>query len=377
VIQHAEGNPFYLTELGQAAAQRREATLPATIEGVILERIDRLGQEARQVLELASVIGREFSGRLLRAATNGDQIESHLLRLRELEFAYEKELLPELLYLFRHYLTQEATYNSILIQKRKELHRQVAEAIEQVYQDSLGRYYSVLVQHYEKAAEYKRSAECYRLAGDKAHGTTSVSAAAELYERGETALEMLHEDRPQLRNKLKALAIMAGPVLLWFSLVFYGRWRAARDLGQPFHPYIGIPILVVFLILIGMGALKATRWSFLVYPDRVRIRSKRKIVDIPFEQVSKVEVIAYRNALTPRVLWTKLKLNFDLRYPKYGVGQALGVLRGLREFVRIDCGHRNWKKGYCLDMETPRPFIKTLNRALERYRAIHQAKPDL
>jgi predicted ATPase len=206
-VARAERNPFYLTELAQSAPQRGEAKLPATIEGVILERIDRLGQQSRQILELASVIGREFSERLLRAVANTEHLDSQLRSLRDLEFIYEKEIVPELLYLFRHYLTQEATYNSILIQRRKEMHRQVAAAIEQIYKDGLDRYYSVLAQHYEKAAEYRRAFECYRLAGDRAQGTTSVSAAAQLYERGETALQM---DRPVLRNKWKYFAIPGG-----------------------------------------------------------------------------------------------------------------------------------------------------------------------
>jgi class 3 adenylate cyclase len=372
VIQHAEGNPFYLTELAQAAG-KRGAALPATIEGVILERIDRLEPQPRQILELASVIGREFGERVLRAVAETEHVESQLLCLRELEFIYEKEIVPELLYLFKHYLTQEATYNSILIQKRKELHRQVAAAIERVYEANLDRYYSVLAQHYEKAADYKRAAECYRIAGDKAHETTSISAAAQLYERSETALEMLHEDRPQLRNKGKTFAIMGAIFIIWFAVFYATRWQSAREHGHVFHPNVFIPVIVLIVMFVAM-ALQASRWSFLVYPDRIRIRSKRKVIDIPFEQITNIHVIAYRHKPTPPVLWTKIKLNFDLRYPKYGVGQAFGVLRGLREFVRVDCRH-GWRKGYCLDIEEPRPFLTTLDRALERYRAMHQPRP--
>jgi class 3 adenylate cyclase len=378
VVARAEGNPFYLTELAQAASQHGEANLPATIEGVILERIDRLEQQSRQILELASVIGREFPERLLRAVGNPDQFEPKIRHLRELEFIYEKEIAPELLYLFKHYLTQEATYNSILIQKRKEMHRQVAAAIEDIYKDSLDRYYSVLAQHYEKAAEYQRAFECYRLAGDKAQGTSGASAAVQLYERGETALQMLHEDRPVLRNKWKifvfagVVAMSIGCVLLVLGtqFLFHYGGMSVYDIAPSFLlgalSGLGIVLLIVLF--------KTRRWSFLVYPDRVRIRSKRRIIDIPFEQITGIQVISYRHRPTPRVLWTKLRLLFDPRYPKYGMGQ-IRVFRGIREYIRVDRADQKWRRGCYLDMEDPRSFLLTLNRALQRYRLIRSSNP--
>ena len=377
LFARAEGNPFYLTELAYAAAHQGEANLPATIEGLILARIDRLELQARQIMELASVIGREFPERLLRAVGDTEQLEPKIRYLLELEFIYEKEITPELLYLFKHYLTQEATYNSILIQKRKEMHQKVAAAIEVIYKDGLDRYYSVLAQHYEKAAEYKRAFEFYRLAGDKAHGTSSAGAAVQLYERGETALQRLHEDRPELRNKLKSFVLVAVVAGLSLTFICAGIWLNAKFHGTEFHfTEYAAPAasgLATLLVLAGF-ALLANRWSFLVYPDRIRIRSKRRVIDIPFERITKVHVISYRHRPTPRVMWTKLKLNFNPWYPKYGVGQALGVLRGTREFIRIDCVHQKWKKGYYLDMEEPRSFLLTLNRALQRYRLIQSSK---
>lgn len=366
VITRAEGNPFYLTELAQAAAQRGEAKLPATIEGVILERIDRLERRSRQILELASVIGREFSERLLRAVANQQDLESQLHRLRELEFIYEKEITPELLYLFKHYLTQEATYNSILTQRRKEMHGQVAAAIEQIYKDGLDRYYSVLAQHYEKAEEYRRAFECYRLAGDKAQGTTSVSAAAQLYERSETALQM---DRPVLRNKWKYFTVAGGMCLV--LLIALG-W-IFRVLDSHFD-LVGYSAMAVIepVIIFGVIVFWFQRWSFLVYPDRIRIRSKRRIVDIPFERITGVQVVSSRG-WAPRAHWTFFRTWLDPRYPKYGWGQVR-VMGGLREIIRINCAHGKWRKGYHLDMEEPRSFLQTLNRALQRHRLIRASQ---
>jgi class 3 adenylate cyclase len=376
-VARADGNPFYLTELSQAAIQNGAGKLPATIEAMILERIDRLERQSRQVLELASVIGREFPDRLLRALANPKHLDSQLPRLSELEFIYEKEVAPELLYLFKHYLTQEATYNSILIQRRKEMHGQVAAAIEQIYKDSLDRYYSVLAQHYEKAADFRRAFECFRLAGDQAQGTTSDSAAVQFYERSESALQMMHEDRPTLRNKWKAFLIIGGIGALSLALGY-----ALERLLPPAHGghrssdwswgYL-LGGMMGFVVGLGLLAFWSKRWSFLVYPDRIRIRSKRRAVDIPFEGITGVRVISYQHRPTPGVLWTELKIYYDPRYSKFGMGQ-MQVLRGVREIIRIECAHHKWRKGYYLDMEEPRPFLQTLERALNRYRSIRSSK---
>ena len=93
----------------------------------------------------------------------------------------------------------------------------------------------------------------------------------------------------------------------------------------------------------------ARRWSFSVYPDRIRIRSKRRLLEIRFADITNVQAISYRHRLTPAVFWNKIRLNFDPRYPKYGMGQALGVITGTRRYIRIDCrSARLWRKGYCL-----------------------------
>ena len=380
VVARAEGNPFYLVELAKAAPPGSDSKLPPTIEGVILEKIDRLEGEARRVLELASVIGREFPERLLREIAGVQQLEEQLLRLRELEFLYEKEIAPELSYLFKHYLTQEATYNSMLIRRRKELHKQVGAAIENVYKDALECRYSLLARHYEKAEDYQRAFEYYRLAGEKAQQTQSDAAAVKLYERGESALQSLYESRSGLRNKRNSFLIILLAGLLAPALVFLAGWlNAMLHSWSGWHPDLQV---LGYSSLITLGAAGVSmavmaglvkRWSFLVYPDRIRVRGRRRSLEVPFAQIRKVDMISYRHRPTPGVLWTELKIYCNPRYPKFGMGQ-MGVLRGVREVIRIDCTALGWKKGYFLEVDEPRAFFSTLNRALTRHRTIAQAR---
>jgi hypothetical protein len=187
---------------------------------------------------------------------------------------------------------------------------------------------------------------------------------------------MMHEDRPALRNKLKSFAVAAAAGLLSLAIVFAAGGLSGGVRGIQFRPaafsvYLGGGLIGV-LVAFGVLTFWAKRWSFLVYPDRIRIRGKRRAIDIPFERITGVQVISYEHRPTLAVLWTEAKIYFDPRYPKYGIGQ-IRVLRGIRQIIRIDCAHQNWKKGYYLDMDEPRSFLQTLDRGLKRYRLMQSS----
>jgi hypothetical protein len=302
-------------------------------------------------------------------------------RLQELEFVYRKDIVPDLLYLFKHYLTQQATYESILIQRRKELHRKIGEAIEKEHKDGLERYYAVLAQHYEKAGDYQLAFDYYRRAGENAQGSQSEAAALGLYERGETVLRLLHSDKPNLKNKRKAYLTILAVIVPVFTLLngalplisAYRRGTHAtiaevvRGMIRGFiGPLIGVSIVV----------FAARRWSFMVYPDRVRILSKRRTIDIPFDRIAEVRIISYlhKSLFGPVSIWRRIRANGNPLYPRFGFGQS-GVLQGFRQVIRIESPH-GWRRGYTLNMENPGAFAATLNRALERHRAIRGARPS-
>ncbi|KKK82452.1 hypothetical protein LCGC14_2803270, partial [marine sediment metagenome] len=95
-----------------------EIDVPDTIQGIISARIDRLEENLKRTMQVASVIGRDFAFRILQTITGmKEELKSHLINLQGLEFIYEKRLFPELEYIFKHILTQEVAYNSLLARR--------------------------------------------------------------------------------------------------------------------------------------------------------------------------------------------------------------------------------------------------------------------
>jgi predicted ATPase len=115
-----------------------ELVVPDIIQDVLMARIDRLEEAPKKTLQLTAVIGREFTRHLLdRPADIHERTEAYLQELKALELVYERRLFPELSYMFKHALTQDVAYNSLLMQRRQELHRLIGLAIEELYADRL------------------------------------------------------------------------------------------------------------------------------------------------------------------------------------------------------------------------------------------------
>ena len=138
VAAKAEGNPFFIEEVTRAlieigalqvsgdaytlAGPLDRIRIPDTIQEVILSRIDRLEREAREALQLASVIGREFTVRLLRRISDLEtKLDASLGELKALELIYQTAYYPELAFMFKHALTHDVTYATLLIERRKAL----------------------------------------------------------------------------------------------------------------------------------------------------------------------------------------------------------------------------------------------------------------
>ena len=216
VHEQTGGNPFFVEEIsselkesgtveisGRQALLKRSPgslTLPNTVQAVIRARLDRLDHPARESLRLASVIGREFTGRILEQISDSTaRLSESLDTLKNLELIQQTRVIPETEYLFKHVITQEVTYESLLKKKRKELHGLIGRAIEELYADRLEEFFEMLAFHYRRAEDWSRAYRYNREAGMKAQ---SLSAYIETLTYLDTALEALKK-LPRTRAHLK------------------------------------------------------------------------------------------------------------------------------------------------------------------------------
>lgn len=220
IVSRTGGNPFYIEEVvralvDQGAIEQREegfrvtsrldnVELPGTIDEFIMSRVDRLDESAREVLRIASVIGRQFPTRVLaRVVPRQHQLFDDLMSLVDrqmIETALDDWAVPvgapaapaELDYLFRHALAQEAVYQSLLLRSRKDLHRKVAIAIEESFPDELPKHFASVAHHYRQAEEWAPAEDYLVKAGIVAAGAAASSEALTLFLDARDLYNRLH-----------------------------------------------------------------------------------------------------------------------------------------------------------------------------------------
>lgn len=254
LVARADGNPFFLEELARSwrdddATAPTDAAVPSTIQDVLAARVDRLGDEPRRVLQTASVLGREFPVRLLRAVWDGSApLEPQLEELVRLEFIHEVVDSDETRYVFNHALTQDVAYDGLLSGRRAALHQRAGEALESIHAGHLDPVLDRLAHHYsrtprsDKAVEYLdrfalRAVRTYA----HAEATTALREALVHLER----LEAPDRDRRTVDLVMRLVN----------SLYFLGRFGESLDLllhqrerveqigdasvSGPFHMWLG------------------------------------------------------------------------------------------------------------------------------------------
>ncbi len=173
ILSKAEGNPFFLEELTRAVIEQEDlrptVTVPDTIQGVLMARIDRLSDGARQLLQSASVLGREASRRALAAMADGPEaLDPHLRELTRLEFLYEQTGAEEPVYVFKHALIQEVAYLSLLEPRRRQYHGAAGAALEAVYAGRTHEVVELLAHHFGLSGADEKAVDCAILAAEKA-----------------------------------------------------------------------------------------------------------------------------------------------------------------------------------------------------------------
>jgi tetratricopeptide (TPR) repeat protein len=238
ILESAGGNPFFVEEVvrslidGQALVAEeieqdgqkiiywrakgngQQIDIPDSLQSLLSARIDRLEEETRQILQTAAVIGRSFYRRVLEAIEvqsqeTAQEIERQLNMLLRLEMIREASRLPELEYKFSNPLTQEVAYQTILLKRRRELHRRVGQALEELFPDQLGELVPLLAYHFAEGDLQEKAFDYYLMAGDSAARLFANIEALDHYTR---ALDYIESVDPGC-EKLEALFLRRGRAL--------------------------------------------------------------------------------------------------------------------------------------------------------------------
>jgi class 3 adenylate cyclase/tetratricopeptide (TPR) repeat protein len=210
IVAKADGNPFFLEQLalhaGETRDLRSDLMVPNTIHDVVMSRIDRLPEETKQLLQTASVIGREFSLRLLRAVWKGTGLlESQLRELSHLEFVYERVETEGTIYVFRHALTQETAYGSLLERHRRAYHGAVGQALEELYRSRTDEVAELLAFHFGRSDEAEKSVDYAILAAEKSQRRWANNEALTYFNDALHRLDLLPDGEANRLRRIDAV----------------------------------------------------------------------------------------------------------------------------------------------------------------------------
>jgi class 3 adenylate cyclase/tetratricopeptide (TPR) repeat protein len=212
IIGKAEGNPFFVEEVIRTLIERggldrspdgrgwvvtaaiEGMTVPDTLQGVLMARLDRLGSGTKRIAQQAAVIGRIFPQRvLLKLAEDVARMEAGLSHLEREELIRELRRDPDLEYIFKHALTQDVAYETLTASQRRELHARVGAALEELVADRIGEYHAILGGHFLRGEVWDKAFTHYREAGDAAARLHAYPEASAHYAN---ALQALHSLPP-------------------------------------------------------------------------------------------------------------------------------------------------------------------------------------
>jgi len=231
ILEKTEGIPFFIEELIKSLKDLKiierednryrikkdlsEVTIPATVQDVIMARVDSLPEGAKGLLQTVSAVGREFSFDLLKRVTGISQEEllSHLSVLKDSELLYERGIYPQSTYIFKHALTQEVTYNSLLLKRRKEIHGEIGKGIEALYPDRLEEHHEMLAYHYGRSANTDKAIQYLDLANQKVIRLNAMEEAKAYFDEAMALLDTLPETEENRQRRI-SLLVNQGEVFL-------------------------------------------------------------------------------------------------------------------------------------------------------------------
>jgi class 3 adenylate cyclase len=271
IISRTGGNPFFVEEVMRACIDDESVevekegfrvteklqsfVVPATVNEVIMSRFDRLEEATRQLLRVASVIGRSFFYRILVQIAQGvGKIDEKIEGLKEMQIILERSRMEEVEYLFKHALAQESIYDSILLQVRKSLHLSVAQAVESIFAERVGEFAGMLALHYTRGEDYDKAEEYMIRAGEEALKAAGSSEALTYY--GD-ALDLYLKKQGENADPAKVVMLKKN---IARSLFYRGRYVEAIPVYDFVLRHYGILVpkdrlTLIFSVLVGFARI--------------------------------------------------------------------------------------------------------------------------
>jgi len=230
IIERTQGNPFFMEEMVQVlfdqgvlvrngavsiAKPMTSIQIPSTVKGILAARIDKLAPADKDLLQSLAVIGKEFPIGLVRRVVGkpDDALAPMLSNLQAAEFIYEQPAFPENEYTFKHALTQEVAYDSVLMQRRRVIHERSAAALEEMFAATLDDHVADLAHHYSRSANAPKAIEYLRRAAEQAGARSAYNDAIAYARDALRLIATLPESRKRDQIELK-IQMMLGPLIV-------------------------------------------------------------------------------------------------------------------------------------------------------------------
>jgi class 3 adenylate cyclase/tetratricopeptide (TPR) repeat protein len=353
IVQRVGGNPFFLEEVVRsfidsgAIVLKNEGfqitdkintmAIPNTINDVLMARIDRLEEPTRDLVKIASVIGRNFFYRILKEVTEEfEDLDGKLSHLKEIQLIRERRKTEELEYLFKHALAQQAAYESILPQKQKKLHSKVADSIEKVFGDRLHKFYGMLAYHYSRAENLEKAEEHLIKAGEEALKSSASNEALHYYQE---ALELYFRKYGDSADPQR-IAMLEKNI----ALALYNRGQyeeAAEYFDKALNYYWGKlpkgPVSGTFSFISGFFHLLISLYLPFLKFSKTPKQSDTEAVDLFFKKLKALGIINAKKFFIESIYFYRRVTRFDLT--KFDL--ATGILAGassLFSFTGISFG---------------------------------------
>ncbi len=268
IIAKTEGNPFFMEEMVQVlfdqgvlvrngavkiARPPESIQIPPTVKGILAARIDRLPASEKDLLQTLAVIGKEFPLSLVtEVIPQARDLDRALEHLQLAEFIYEQPASGDVEYTFKHALTQEVAYDSVLIERRRQIHQRTAAALERMFAGKLADHYGELAHHYARAADASRAVEYLRLAATQAAQRSAYDDALRSIGEAQRLIAVMPPSAERDRDELELL-VLKGPLLASTRGESAPELATVLERATELSGRIG-PGPVTFKVLIGLWA---------------------------------------------------------------------------------------------------------------------------